>query len=741
MPSSRALSRWIRSLAAAGLLISSAAASAAEVKIFRTHGRAAALQAEADGVSVGELGEIQLSPSFDRLAGLAEPYLFSAALHPEGGLVVGTGNEAKVFRIGADGAAAALADLEGLGVSAVHATRGGRVLAASSPDGAVMSLPRGEGAEPETFFAPGAAYVWDLAEDAAGRVLVATGLPGQLWRVPAEGGEGELLYSSPDRHVRAVHVRPNGTIILGTAGQGLIVEIDSSGRARTLHDGGEPEVLAFAEGTSAAGETLLYAALLASEASQVDLSAQAQAAEGEGASAAPGAQEVTLGSRGAGYDGPRSRVVRLSGGGSAGAESVAELDDETIHALAFHGGSLWIGTGQEGHLYRLEDEELILESSFEETQIVALLSDSRDLAVATTDAAAVHRWAGERLAEGTLTSKILDAGLAARFGMVRWWGEQPGGSRVAVEARAGMSAQPDGTWSEWLEVAPSGGDGADGALPEAVGVGRYAQWRARLMRGEGGASPRIDSIELSYRQINRAPEVTVFGALPPGEILVPQSFNPTTTTFEPWSPNREGIFTSIQPEKNDGSQKNLFKKGYRTLRWQGEDDNEDTILYRLEVRPAEVRPAEVRPAGEEDWLPMARELEQDWYSFDSTVLPDGVYRFRITADDRRDNPHGDALEHSRTSPRVIVDHSPPALVASERQEGSLLLTVSDEHNPIRNAVYSVDAREWRSAESADGLLDGRQERLRLEVPEDARLVLLRLTDAAFNVVTLNLSDR
>ncbi len=54
---------------------------------------------------------------------------------------------------------------------------------------------------------------------------------------------------------------------------------------------------------------------------------------------------------------------------------------------------------------------------------------------------------------------------------------------------------------------------------------------------------------------------------------------------------------------------------------------------------------------------------------------------------------------------------------------------------------SVDAGEWRPAPAADGLLDGRRETLELEVPEGARLVLLRVTDAAFNVTTFDLSDR
>jgi hypothetical protein len=59
-------------------------------------------------------------------------------------------------------------------------------------------------------------------------------------------------------------------------------------------------------------------------------------------------------------------------------------------------------------------------------------------------------------------------------------------------------------------------------------------------------------------------------------------------------------------------------------------------------------------------------------------------------------------------------------------------------NPLRRAEVSVDAQEWQALEPRDGMLDGVRERLQIEAPGGARLVLLRLTDAAFNVVTFDL---
>ena len=52
---------------------------------------------------------------------------------------------------------------------------------------------------------------------------------------------------------------------------------------------------------------------------------------------------------------------------------------------------------------------------------------------------------------------------------------------------------------------------------------------------------------------------------------------------------------------------------------------------------------------------------------------------------------------------------------------------------------SADAAPWEPAKASDGLIDSRRETLVLEPAKGARIVLLRLTDAAFNVNTFDLT--
>ncbi len=724
-------------------VLAAGAAGAAEVKIFRADSREAMLAGSVEGLNVDPLGGVELARKLERLSAIDEPFVFSAAALA-GGWVVGTGNAGKVLKVDRRGEVSELAALPEPEVFAVHAGDDGEVHAASSPHGKVYRL---AAAGAEVVYEPQDAYVWDLARDRRGRLLVATGLAGRLYRIAADG-EAETLYESVDSHVRTIAASADGTILLGTAGNGLVVRLSPDGEAVTLHDAAHPEIVDLALAPS--GQ--VYAALVASEASFVDLSATGAKKSGEGQAEGQengdggGVTVVvqgpqTVGSRASTFSGPRSLVLEISPDGQT--REVARFDSETVHSLLWHGGELWLGTGQEGKLYRYARERLIQEATLEDRQIVSLVAGAAGAAAITANASALYRLHAEAETEGTLTSSVLDAAQVARFGSFMWRGTQPPGAGVEVAFRSGMSATPDATWTSWSGAAAvrcagcdaAGGNGSgagdrDVALAD-VAHGRYVQWRAKLARRPKGEGPRLEGAELAYLQENLKPEIDKLLALDPGEILVPSSFNPQSQTFEPWSPNRDGIFTTLRVEQpqDDSRFKKLWKKGYRTLQWSAKDPNSDPLTYRLDFR---------RDAAPDGWLPMAEAIEESHYSFDATALPDGVYRFRLTASDGQDRAGAEAASDEKLSQPVVIDNAPPVLESVRRAGASLAVELSDALSPIRDVALSIDAGEWRPALAADGLLDGRRETLRLEIPAGARLVLLRVSDAAHNVIAFDL---
>jgi hypothetical protein len=745
------------------------AAPAAEVRVFQTNSQRAFLAGTLEGISVDTLGRLRLADRAERLTAVDEPFLLSAAAHPEG-WVVGTGNAGRVLLVRRSGEVEELFAAEAPEIFAVAADDDGTVWAAASPGGKLYRIPApGAGGEAQEWFDTGETYVWAIARTAAGHLLLATGTQGRLVRVTGQG-EGGVVYDSDDTHLRSLLVLDDGDVLVGTAGEGWIQELtpaagDGEWRVRTLYDAAEPEVVALA----AAPDGTRYAALAASEASLVDLSQAAASSEsasgqgpgeedGEAEDGAPGGGTVTVtasgpttatqatGSRRAGYRGPRSEVLKISPAGRV--ETLWKFDEETVFDLLHHRGRLWVATGMDGKLYAWNGSQMVLEKDVDERQVVALLPDQPGPAFATTNAAALFRVTGGTERQGVFTSAALDADQIARFGTFRWRGEVPRGASVEVSFRSGISAEPDRTWSDWTPWTRVPPDDERGGEVAADGVprGRYAQWRARLSAADG-RSPLIYGTELTYRQENLRPRIESLSVLQPGEILVPANFNPGSQTFEPSSPRPDGVFTTLEEATGDGDLrlKTLWKPGYRSLRWEAEDANGDELLYRLAVRPAgEGGEAEDDGGGGdaaagEGWLPMADELEDDHYVFDARVLPDGVYRFRLEASDRPANTAGGALVVERLTEPVVVDHAPPALVAVERAgAGRLRVRVEDAWSPLTEAELSADAGDWRPLLPEDGLLDGRGESFLVEVPDGARLLLLRLGDAAYNGVTYDL---
>jgi hypothetical protein len=714
-----------------------------EVRYFKLESQQEFLEGSLEGIAIDPLGALSLADRADRLADLGEPFLLSAAVHPKG-WVVGTGNDGKVQLVGRDGSVVTLFEAPEPEVFAVAVSADGTVFAGTSPDGKVYRIEAGDTNQEGTeFFDPKQTYIWDLLPEPDGSLLVATGTEGKLFRI-SKSGTAELVFDSEDTHLRALKGLRSGEVLIGTAGDGLVLKMSKQGNVRTIFDAVQPEVVAFAEGPG----DICYAALLASEASQVDLAARpATTKAGNGSGSAAGQDgsaesedgqvtvtvsagqaqaEAATGTRPVGFQGPRSEIVRIRSSGSV--ETVWNFEIDTVYALSWQRDRLWVGTGLEGKVFSLQDSRMVLEKDLDERQVVAVLADTPGPVYATTNAAALFRAVGEPERVGTFISPVLDAGQTSDFGSLSWIGTLPEESDVRFAVRSGMSGRADRTWSEWS----ADQSGFEVPLSD-VPPGRFLQWRAHLDSGNG-ASPELRQIAISYRQRNLAPRILKLEVMGPGEVLVPPGFVPGSQTFEPSRPDKNGIFSALESPKSerDRQRKKLWKKGFRTVSWKGEDPNGDGLNYSLRFR---------RDRSDMKWLPMRDNLEQDFFSFDATALPDGVYRFKLEAYDRHEHEFDQPLRAEEVSEPTYIDNTPPRLVTARVDSGRLDLDLADAMSPLKEAVYSIDAGEWLPARVEDGLLDGLKETLEIELAgqEEAQILLLRVSDAAFNVVTFDVS--
>jgi hypothetical protein len=148
------------------------------------------------------------------------------------------------------------------------------------------------------------------------------------------------------------------------------------------------------------------------------------------------------------------------------------------------------------------------------------------------------------------------------------------------------------------------------------------------------------------------------------------------------------------------------QRGYQSVLWTAHDDNEDELKYAVYFRGE----------NEKEWKLLKDNLEQRFYSFDTTTLADGAYYLKITASDAASNSPDKALKTERESERFEVDNTPPvvsevttAQAETRSKSVSLRFHASDTGSNVERAQYSVDGGEWLMLAPNSGISDGKQE--------------------------------
>jgi sugar lactone lactonase YvrE len=705
--------------------VAAPAAFAAATRIWVCDSASDFSSGEARGVSVAMNGTLVLSRESRRVDGISEATLFSAVRDREGNVILGTGNEGKILRVSPAGRVDTLATLPSKEVTTLAISPDGVLYAGTAPGGKVYRIEKGK---PSPYYETKAQYVWALAFSGV-TLYVATGLPGEIHRVSAEG-KGERVYATRDPHVRTLYADAKGRIWAGTSGSGLVLRVDPSGAVATVYDSAKTEITSITAGK----DGRVWVAAGSAEApstSQEPISApqpspaarpmrQANAREGDEVQDKPevtvtvGQPRLAPAKTGARQGGYSSEVLLFEEGEPP--RAVWSSPDELVFDLAPDGDTpaVLAGTGPNGKLYRLGSNLWSLERTFDEKQVTALAGN----AVATNSASALYRFSdGPR--QGEYVSAVKDTGRTSRFGAFRFQGDVPDGSRVGFSFRSGESGLPDSTWSDWSAYAP----GAQAAKITAP-PGRYLQWKIR-MNSDGQKIPVVRRVEAAYRNRNAAPVVDSFIALGPAEVLA-RSASGGSNVFETTAPDEKGIFTSLDETKAEPPPRRLLRKGYRTLTWKATDPDSDTLTYDIEFKPD-------RSAR---WLPLKKGLRDAFYSFDTAALPDGEYVFRLTASDAESNPE-EGKTSSRESSPVVVDNTPPVIRRLPGGTGILEFEAKDGLSPILEAEYSVDAREWVRVEPGDGLSDSQTEtyQIKLDPKWKGAFLLVRVTDAARNVAS------
>lgn len=717
--------------------VSTLSVRAGEPVVWETGSRAELLRGEARGVSVTDTGALMLAPRFAQLFNTGQSYVWSSATDGAGNVYLGTGHDGRIYRVTAAGQGSLLYDAAELDVTALVVGKDGAVYAGTSPDGKVYRI--GADGKADVYFDPPDKYIWSLAVMADGSLAVGTGDNGKLYRVTSSGAKPEtsLLVNTNQTHVISLATNAKGELIAGTDPGGLVLRVSPDGKAFALFDSPLREIHALAP----APDGSVYALALSEAASASRAGAIAstpQPADGsssggttvtitsvEDPNAAQSAQ-TTARSRNE-LSTARSAVFRiLPDGGTDVLWSSPSITAFSV-APAPQGGGVLIGTSDKGRVYSVTDEgrdTLLLQST--EGQVSSLVVRGREVFAASSNQGKLFRFASDSESEGTYESPVRDAKLVATWGRI-WW---RGRGQVELQTRTGNGERPDATWSEW-STPYRDPTGTQVTSPRA----RYIQWRAVLRSSaQNGADALMEDVSVAYLPRNVAPEILNITTLPIGvglQQIVQVQTDPNVESSG-LDPALFGAVAVAPPRR-------LYQRGARSLQWQAEDRNGDTLEYAVYYRSL----------SENEFHLLKDKLRDNFYTVDGAALADGRYIFKIVATDALDNPAGQALKGERTSEPVEIDNTPPVVrVASEaRMSGErvgVAFEVEDATGRIRRADVSVDGAQWVGVFPDDGIADSPRERYTLDLPitgAGEHTISLRAYDSSGNIGNARVSLR
>ncbi|HEY0321960.1 MAG TPA: hypothetical protein VGC66_13455 [Pyrinomonadaceae bacterium] len=709
-------------------ILFSSYAHAGEPIIWETGSRAEILRGDARGISVTDTGAFMLAPRFAQMFDTQQSFVWSSAVDGGGNVYLGTGHDGRIFRVSADGSGALLYDAAELDVTALVVGRDGALYAGTSPDGKVYRISTDGRAD--VYFDPPDKYIWSLAVMADGSLAVGTGDNGKIYRIRAAGARPEdaLFVDTNETHVISMAVNARGDLIAGTDPGGLVLRISPEGKAFALFDSSLREIHALAP----APDGSIYALALsdaASGARPTGTSAAASASGGDSSGSVTTSVTITGVEDSSGASGQtgsssrsrndlssaRSAVFRLLPDG--GTDVLWSSSSVTAFAVAPapEGGGVLIGTSDKGRIYSVTDngrDTLLLQST--EGQVSSFIVRGREVFAASSNQGKLFRFSTEPVSEGTYESAVRDAKLVSAWGRIWWQGQ----GSVELQTRTGNSERPDMTWSDWS--APYADPrGAQVASPRA----RYIQWRARLRStGTGGtAQARLEDVSIAYLPRNVAPEVLSIAVLPVGVGLQQAVQIQTDPNIEAsgLDPSLFGPVATVPPRR-------VYQRGARSLQWQAEDRNGDTLEYAIYYRSL----------GETSFRLLKDKLRDNFYTLDSAALADGRYIFRVVVTDAPENPGGQALTGERTSEPVDIDNTPPVVRAAGEAQATgdqvrARFDVEDATGRLKRADVSIDGGPWRAVSPDDGIADS---------PRESYTLDLQITGAGEHTISLRAFD-
>lgn len=386
---------------------------------------------EFDGVGLSKEGEVILSYCVDSVFETKDMYLWDILLTKDA-VYMATGDDGNVYKI-RDGKGELFFDSRDENVLTL-AEYGGYIYAGTSPGGKIYRIDQ-KGMAEEVLDSD-EEYIWDLVVTPDGRVICGTGGNGLVMAI--KNGHVDTLIQTGRINVSLLELI-DGDIYVGTGDGGLLYIITSKGEIKGLYDGGEGEISGIIK-----RERDIYFLHCMDTLSVVK----------------------------------RMRVDGIT-------------EDLVTKPGILSGISVYnnmILCTSEKRVYRLYDDgkfELI----YQFPKAISAIAEGGYFGLSRF--AGLYRLSEKKTKKGIVESYSYDAGGVSKWGRLSYEGK----GDVEFQTSSGNTEKPDITWDEWQEIR---GDGLINSLPN-----RFIRWRAKI----NNSKSYLRSVQIAYLPVNRRPSV------------------------------------------------------------------------------------------------------------------------------------------------------------------------------------------------------------------------------------------
>lgn len=686
------------------------------------------------GVAITSDGHLHQGPGLTAIVTTPSTFIWSVAADKNGVAYLGTSSPATVLRVGKDGKPFTLFKTKDLTVQVVRLGPDGSLYAATLPSGKVYKLdPAATKTEDDSsatvIFDAGKLddsqnnktakpteshdgdqksasgkteseksnekphYIWELTFDPQGRLYIATGGPGAVYRVNPKQptAQPETFFKSDEAHIRSLAWDTKGDLIAGSDGTGLVYRISPEGKGYVLFDSPRREVTALAVGA----DGTIYAACVGDKEHNPLPPLPVQ---GVGSITITIVQPGSLQAANNSTSVPEGTEIYALTPDQAPRRLWADKDD-IVYSLLEHHNSLIAITGNRGRIFQIERDGSYADIGHLDAQqglSLAAEPNSDNILIGAGNTGRLFRLGGATTHE--YASDVLDAGTFARFGRIEI---EPGSSGYEIFTRTGNIEQPVRGWTDWLPL-------KDGVV--ASPAGRFLQWKAQLQ-----TDGVVAGVGVNYLPVNSAPVVDELVVVP-GARLNPQNQISNQPTVNISFPSSGQSVVSFDTTSNSSPIQAVKDRTAITIRWAAHDDNGDDLIYSLYLRGD----------GESTWRLLKDRITDKAYSFDAVLVPDGGYQIKVVASDSPSQPPGSALTGDKISDRFVVDTTPPVISAFKAtaeqsncaaansgancpQPFRIVFDADDATSPIAHAEYSIDAGPWQYIDPIGRLSDAKHE--------------------------------